>query len=333
MKRIAVVTSGGDAPGMNAAIRAVVLKGLASGCQVFGVKKGYQGLITGEIIELNSLLVSDILHRGGTFLQSARCPEFKTMEGMKKAQAQLEKLQIEGLVVIGGDGSFHGAIDLDKLGYHTVGIPATIDNDIGFTDFALGFDTAVNTALEAINKIRDTAASHNRVYVVEVMGREAGFIALYAGLGGAAEAVLVPEVKPDLDEVVNRIKLNDEKGRGNSIIIVAEGLFGNPLSGRPTAESSAFMVGNYIHIRTGKDTRITILGHIQRGGSPSALDRILATRFGAKAVELLLEGQSGKMVGWVQNTIRVESLEKAIESKNAIDLSLLELADILATTH
>lgn len=332
MKRIAVITSGGDAPGMNAAVRAAVLKGLASGCQVYGVKRGYQGLISGEIIEFNAMAVSDILHRGGTVLHSARCPEFKTKEGREKAAAHLDRLKIDGLVIIGGDGSFRGAKDLNKMGYTTVGIPATIDNDIGCTDFALGFDTAVNTALDAVNKIRDTAASHDRVYVVEVMGRNSGFLALYSGLAGAAEAVLVPEVEPDLDEVVRRIRKNDAKGRTNSIIIVAEGLFGNPVSGRPSSESSAFKVGTYIHEQTGKDTRITILGHIQRGGSPSAVDRILGTRFGAKAVELLLDGETEKMVGWVQNRITVSPLDLAIESRNDIDLSLLKLADVLATT-
>jgi len=332
MKKIAVITSGGDAPGMNAAIRAVTLKALHEGCQVFGVKKGYQGLITGEIVELTSFAVSEILHRGGTILFSTRCPEFKTEEGMKKAKKQLERLGIDGLVVIGGDGSFRGAMDLSKMGFAVVGIPATIDNDIGGTELSLGFDTAVNTALDAINKIRDTAISHERVYVIEVMGRNAEFIALYAGLAGAADAILIPEVEPDLDEVVFRVKNATAKGRGHSIVVVAEGLFGNPMSGRNTAESSAFKVGNYVMEKTGKDTRITILGHLQRGGSPSATDRILGTRFGAKAVEQLLSGDTEKMLGWNKNEITVAPLQEGIGKRNVLDLSLLSLADLLAVT-
>jgi len=332
MKRIAVITSGGDAPGMNAALRAAVLKGINAGCQVFGVKKGYQGLISGEIVELNSFAVSEILHRGGTILYSTRCPEFKKEQGMQKAQAHLKRFGIEGLVIIGGDGSFRGALDLNKMGFATIGIPATIDNDISGTELSLGFDTAINSALEAINKIRDTATSHERVYVVEVMGRNTGFIAVYAGLAGAADAILVPEVEPDLNEVVYRIKNATAKGRGHSIVVVAEGLFGDPMSGRATAESSAFKVGNYVHEKTGKDTRITILGHLQRGGSPSATDRILGTRFGAKAVEELLAGATEKMIGWNKNMITVSPLRDALGGRNQVDLSLLDLADILAVT-
>src|SRR5690554_1650013 len=332
MKRIAVITSGGDAPGMNAALRAAVLKGINAGRQVFGVKKGYQGLISGEIVELNSFAVSEILHRGGTILYSTRCPECKKEQGMQKAQAHLKRFGIEGLVIIGGDGSFRGALDLNKMGFATIGIPATIDNDISGTELSLGFDTAINSALEAINKIRDTATSHERVYVVEVMGRNTGFIAVYAGLAGAADAILVPEVEPDLNEVVYRIKNATAKGRGHSIVVVAEGLFGDPMSGRATAESSAFKVGNYVHEKTGKDTRITILGHLQRGGSPSATDRILGTRFGAKAVEELLAGATEKMIGWNKNMITVSPLRDALGGRNQVDLSLLDLADILAVT-
>ena len=333
MKRIAIVTSGGDAPGMNAAIRAATLKAINAGCKVFGAKRGYQGLITGEIVELNALAVSDILHRGGTILHSARCPEFKTEEGQKKALNNLEIYKIDGLVIIGGDGSFRGAKDLNELGFTTIGIPGTIDNDIGCTERALGFDTAVNTALDAINKIRDTAASHDRVYVVEVMGKNAGFIAVNAGLAGAAEAILIPEVEPDLDEVVKRVKANDVRGRSHSIVVVAEGVFGDPISGRPTCESSAMTVGNYLREKTGKDTRITILGHIQRGGSPSGVDRILGTRFGAKSVDLLLDGETEKMVGWNKNELTVSPMDESIAAGNRIDLNLLALADLLATTY
>jgi 6-phosphofructokinase 1 len=251
---------------------------------------------------------------------------------MKKAKEHLERLGIEGLIVIGGDGSFRGAMDLSKMGFAVIGIPATIDNDIGGTELSLGFDTAVNTALDAINKIRDTAISHERVYVVEVMGRNAGFIALYAGLAGAADAILIPEVEPDLDEVVFRVKNATAKGRGHSIVVVAEGLFGNPMSGRTTAESSAFKVGNYVMEKTGKDTRITILGHLQRGGSPSATDRILGTRFGAKAMEQLLSGATEQMLGWNKNEVTIGPLRDGITKRNQLDLTLLSLADLLAVT-
>lgn len=331
MKRIAIITSGGDAPGMNAAIRAATLTGINAGCQVFGVKRGYKGLITGEIVGLSSMAVSDILHRGGTVLHSARCPEFATEEGQKKALEQLEKFQIEGLVVIGGDGSFRGAQDLNKMGFVTVGIPATIDNDIGCTDCALGFDTTLNTVLDAINKIRDTAISHDRVYVVEVMGKNSGFIALYSGLAGGADAILVPEIEPDLDKVVERVEEINRKGRGHSIVIVAEGIFGDPVNALSTTESSAFKVGTYVKQKTGKDTRITILGHIQRGGSPSALDRTLGTRFGATATKLLLDGETQKMVGWVKSEIKISTMDEAMSAKNRIDLELYKLAEILAS--
>ncbi|HBK68128.1 MAG TPA: 6-phosphofructokinase [Firmicutes bacterium] len=330
MKKIAIITSGGDAPGMNAVIRAATLTGINAGCQVFGVKRGYQGLITGEIVELTSAAVFDILHRGGTVLHSARCPKFGTEAGQKKALEQLENFQIEGMVVIGGDGSFRGAQALNKLGFTTVGIPATIDNDIGCTDFSVGFDTAVNTVLDAINKIRDTASSHDRVYVVEVMGKNSGFIALYSGLSGGADAILIPEIEFDLESVVKRIGEINRKGREYSIVLVAEGLFGDPISGRFIAESSAFKVGTYINEQTGRDTRITILGHIQRGGSPSALDRTLGTRFGAKATELLLAGETNKMVGWVRNEIKVSTMDEAIANKNQVDPTLYQLTEILA---
>ncbi|HEY8392778.1 MAG TPA: 6-phosphofructokinase [Capillibacterium sp.] len=331
MKRIAIITSGGDAPGMNAAIRAATLTAIKNGCEVFGVIRGYQGLINGEITELTSLAVSDILHRGGTILHSARSKEFATAEGREKAVQTLHDFGIEGVVVIGGDGSFRGALELTKLGFATVGIPGTIDNDIECTDLSIGFDTALNTVLDSINKIRDTAVSHDRVYVVEVMGKNSGFIALYSALAGGADAVLIPEVEPDLDKVVQRIETVSRIGRRHSIVIVAEGIFGDPLSGRAFSESAAFKVATYINLKVKKDTRVTILGHIQRGGSPSALDRTLGTRFGAKAVELLLDGENGMMVGWVDHDLKVSPMEEAIARKKRVEPEVYALAETLTS--
>jgi 6-phosphofructokinase 1 len=331
VKRIAVLTSGGDAPGMNAAIRAVVRKAIYHNCEVLGVHRGFAGIINGDFRVLTSKDVGDILHRGGTILQSARCPEFRTYEGQKIAAEQLRQHGIEGLVVIGGDGSFRGAQVLNKMGFLTVGIPGSIDNDIGCTDYSIGFDTAVNTAIDAINKIRDTASSHDRVYVVEVMGRNAGFLALAAGIAGGAEAILIPELKQDLNEVARRIAEGINKGKTHSIIVVAEGYFGDPVVGGPElSESSAATIGKIIQQVTKKDTRITILGHIQRGGSPTALDRMIATLSGAKAVELLLNGESQKMVGYVDGKIMVFSMDESIAMQKTIDREMLELANILA---
>lgn len=326
--KIGVLTSGGDAPGMNAAIRAVVRKALYHGCEVYGIKRGYSGLLTGEIVPLNSQSVSDILQKGGTILQSARCPEFKTPEGQAKAKAQLEKLGLNGLVIIGGDGSFRGAQVLNKMGFLTVGIPGTIDNDIGCTDYSIGFDTAVNTVLDAINKIRDTASSHNRVYVIEVMGKNSGFIAVGAGLTGGAEAILIPEKQVNLDDVCAQITANAKLGKAHSIVLVAEGYFEDPA----TAEhSSGFRVGKYIAEKTGCDTRITILGHLQRGGTPTFFDRKLATLMGNKAVELLLEGETEKMVGMVNNRIQSFPMEQAINTKKSVSQLELELAGIMSS--
>lgn len=326
--KIGVLTSGGDAPGMNAAIRAVVRKALYHGCEVFGIKRGYSGLISGEIVSLGSRSVSDILQKGGTILQSARCPEFKTKEGQAKAKAQLETLGLNGLVIIGGDGSFRGAQDLNKMGFLTVGIPGTIDNDIGCTDYAIGFDTAVNTVLDAINKIRDTASSHNRVYVIEVMGKNSGFIAVGAGLTGGAEAILIPENPVNLDDICAKISENAKLGKAHSIVLVAEGYYEDPI----TAEhSSGFRVGKYIGEKTGCDTRITILGHLQRGGTPTFFDRKLATLMGNKAVEMLLDGETEKMVGMVGNRIQTYPLEEAINTKKSVSQLELELADIMSS--
>ncbi len=325
--KIGVITSGGDAPGMNAAIRAIVRKALYHDCQVFGIKRGFSGLLNGEIISMNSRSVGDILQHGGTILQSARCPEFSTSEGREKAKGQLSNLGLNGLIVIGGDGSFRGAQVINNMGFKTVAIPATIDNDIGCTDYSIGFDTAVNTVLDAMNKIRDTAFSHNRVYVVEVMGKTSGFIAAAAGLTGGAEAILIPEVSFNLDEICCQIQKSAQLGKAHSIILVAEGLNGDP---KEVEKSSGFTVGNYIRNQTGCDTRITVLGHIQRGGTPTFFDRKLGTLMGAKAVELLLNGETEKMVGFVGNQIQVFDINDAIRTKKTIDYSELELDHIMA---
>lgn len=318
MKRIAVLTSGGDAPGMNAAIRAVVRKGVYHGLEVIGVYRGYQGLIRGDLKPLSLGSVGDIIHRGGTMLYTARSEEFKTEEGQEKAVKTLREHGVEGLVVIGGDGSFRGAMKLTQRGIPTVGVPGTIDNDIPGTDFTIGFDTAINTVIQAIDKIRDTATSHERTYVVEVMGRDAGDIALWAGLADGAESILIPEAPYDLDEVVERLQRGNKRGKKHSIILVAEGV------------ASGVEVGEEIRRRTGWETRVTVLGHIQRGGSPTAFDRVLASRMGAAAVDLILEGKANQMVAIQNNEIRGIPFEEAFKQKHRLDLSMYQLAGILA---
>ncbi len=331
MKTIAVVTSGGDAPGMNAAIRAIVRTAGYYQANVLGVMRGYHGLIHDEIIELNPRSVADIIHRGGTILKSARSEEFKTPEGQARALDNLRRAGAEGLVVIGGDGSFRGALCLQEAGINVVGIPATIDNDIPCTDFSIGFDTTVNTVIEVINKIRDTATSHERIYVVEVMGRNSGHIALYAGLAGGAETILIPEVEFSLDEVCERLISGYKLGKAHSIVLVAEGVGGDFKTGRSINESSAFRVANYVREKTGFETRVTVLGHIQRGGNPSANDRILASRLGARAVEMLMEGRGGYMVGVINNKIEATPLEEIFQREKTLDLEFYRLAHILAS--
>ncbi|MBA4549445.1 6-phosphofructokinase [Thermoactinomyces intermedius] len=318
MKRIAVLTSGGDAPGMNAAIRAVVRSGHYHGLEVYGVIRGYTGLINGDIRPLSLRSVGDIIHRGGTILYSARCKEFQTEEGRKKAVEQLRKHEIDGLVVIGGDGSFRGAQKLTALGFPAVGVPGTIDNDIPGTDFTIGFDTAVNTVIDCIDKIRDTATSHERTYVIEVMGRNAGDIALWSGLADGAESILIPESPYDLDDVVRRLKQATESGKKHSIIIVAEGVG----SGVEFAEK--------IKEKLSVETRVTVLGHVQRGGSPTAFDRVLASRMGAKAVDLLRAGEKDKMVAIQNNKLVGIDFDEAFSMKHQPDMELYDLAKILS---
>ncbi|WP_332629080.1 6-phosphofructokinase [Halalkalibacter flavus] len=318
MKRIGVLTSGGDSPGMNAAIRAVVRKAIFHGLEVYGISYGYAGLINGEIKKMELGSVGDIIHRGGTVLYTARCEEFKTLEGQKKGIEQLKKFGIEGLVVIGGDGSYRGAQKLTEHGFPTIGVPGTIDNDIPGTDFTIGFDTALNTVIDAIDKIRDTATSHERTYVIEVMGRHAGDLALWSGLADGAETIIVPEADYEMSDIIARLKRGQERGKKHSIIIVAEGV------------GSGFDFGNRIKEEINLETRVTVLGHIQRGGSPSGFDRVLASRLGAKAVDLLLEGKAGVTVGIEKNELVYHDIDEALARKHSIDMEMYKLSQQLS---
>ncbi|GGC93647.1 ATP-dependent 6-phosphofructokinase [Thalassobacillus devorans] len=318
MKKIGVLTSGGDAPGMNAAIRAVVRKAIYHDLEVYGIKYGYQGLIDGNIEKMELGSVGDIIQRGGTKLYSARCEEFKTEAGQEKGIEQLKKHGIDGLVVIGGDGSFRGAKKLTEKGYPCIGVPGTIDNDIPGTDFTIGFDTALNTIIEAIDKIRDTATSHERTYVVEVMGRDAGDLALWAGLADGAETIMVPERNEDFDDVVQRLKRGHDRGKKHSIIIVAEGV------------GSGFDFGQRIKEATDLETRVTVLGHTQRGGSPTAADRVLASRLGAKAVDILLAGKAGRMVGIQNNELVDHDILEVLDQGHMLDMDMYKLSQELS---
>ncbi|MBM7641808.1 6-phosphofructokinase [Streptococcus loxodontisalivarius] len=296
MKRIAVLTSGGDAPGMNAAVRAVVRKAISEGMEVYGINRGYAGMVEGDIHQFDAKSVANVLSRGGTFLQSARYPEFAQLEGQLKGIEQLKKHGIEGVVVVGGDGSYHGAMRLTEHGFPAVGLPGTIDNDIVGTDYTIGFDTAVNTALEALDRLRDTAFSHGRTFVVEVMGRGAGDIALWAGIAGGADQIIVPEEDFDINEVVRKVTEGYEtKNKNHHIIVVAEGV----MSGEEFAAKMK-------EAGDTSDLRVTNLGHLLRGGSPTARDRVLASWMGAHAVELLKAGRGGLAVG-IHNEELVES--------------------------
>jgi len=318
LKRIGVLTSGGDAPGMNAAIRAVVRKGIYHGLELYGIKYGFQGLMEGNIEKMEIGSVGDIIQRGGTALFSARSEEFKTDEGQQKAIEQLEKFGIEGLVVIGGDGSFRGAEALTKKGFPCIGIPATIDNDITGTDFTIGFDTALNTVIEAIDKIRDTATSHERTYIIEVMGRDAGDLALWAGLAGGAESIIIPEKKEDFQDIIDRLKRGHERGKKHSIILLAEGV------------GSGFDYGEKIEKETKLETRVTVLGYIQRGGSPSATDRVLASRLGGRAIELLMDGKAGRMVGIEYNRLVDYAFNDIFNGSNTIHDEMYRLSKELS---
>jgi 6-phosphofructokinase 1 len=318
MKKIAVLTSGGDAPGMNAAIRAVVRKARFHGVEVVGVYHGYEGLYNGDFELLDIGAVGDLIQRGGTKLFSARFPQFKEDDYQYKAIERMKQEGIEGLVVIGGDGSYRGAMQLSQKGFPCVGIPGTIDNDIPGTEYTIGFDTAINTVVESIDKIRDTATSHENTFVIEVMGRDAGDIALWAGLAAGAESILIPEEQWDIDDIVIRLERGSARGKRHSIIIVAEGV----MNGHKLAQE--------LQERTGVQIRTSVLGHMQRGGSPTARDRVLAGRFGARAVELLLENKGGRAVGVKNHAVVDYELKQAFEEKHQADLSLYALSQELS---
>jgi 6-phosphofructokinase 1 len=324
MKRIAVLTSGGDAPGMNACIRAVVRGAVYHGIDVIGIRRGYSGLINGDIFQMASNSVSNIIQRGGTILKSTRSPEFMTVEGRKKAYDQLTNLAIEGLVVIGGNGTFKGALQLfEEYQLPVIGVPGTIDNDLFGTDYTIGYDTAVNTALGAIDKIRDTADSHERIFLIEVMGRDSGYIAIQSGIAGGAELVMVPEIGLSASELIDVLKQGRNRSQSSSIIILAEGEKKGTTAG--VAEQIKQQVGHEF------DLRVTTLGHIQRGGAPSAYDRILASRLGLGALEGLLEGKKNVMVGVVNNELRYTSLWNAIHLPKPISKDLLRMVKLLSS--
>ena len=315
MKSIAVLTSGGDAPGMNPAVRAVVRTACQRGIKVYGVDRGYTGLINGDIHEMNLLSVSDIITRGGTILYSARCPEFKTEEGLQKAVSTCKKFGIDGMVIIGGDGSFRGARDLSLRGIPCIGLPGTIDNDISCTDYTIGYDTCLNTIVQMVDRIRDTSESHDRCTVVEVMGRGAGYLALEAGIAVGATSIIVPEVEYDIErDVIARIREFQKTGKKHFIVIVAEGVGG-------TAE-----IAKKIEAETGVESRATILGHVQRGGSPTARDRIMASQMGSRAVDLLTQGIGNRVVGIKDNKIVDFDIFEALKMTKTIDMKDYELA-------
>jgi len=317
------MTSGGDAPGMNACIRAVVRTGLYHGLNVFGIMRGYQGMIEGDIFQMQTQSVSNIIQRGGTILKTARSKEFTTPEGRQKAYDQLKAHNIDGLVLIGGDGTFRGAVEFFKqFNIPAIGIPGTIDKDMAGTDYTIGFDTAVNTAVEAIDKIRDTADAHDRLFVVEVMGRDAGYIALHSGLACGAEAVLIPEIHTDIDSVINQVNFDNKRKKLTQILVVAEG---DDFGG---ADEVAKTIKKNL---PDADLRVTILGHIQRGGSPSCQDRILASRLGYAAVEGLLHGKSQQMVGIINDHIHFTPLEKAAKQKQRLQKDMVEMIKVLAS--
>lgn len=314
IKSIAVLTSGGDSQGMNAAVRAVVRSALFYGLEVHAVYRGFQGLINDDIRPMDLRSVGDIIQRGGTILQTARSEEFMTEAGQRKAADNLRKRGIDGLVVIGGDGSYQGANILCKLGIKAMCLPGTIDNDISYTDFTIGFDTAVSIAVDAINKLRDTMSSHERSSVVEVMGRHSGDIALHAGFASGAETILVPEVKVDLDVVADRMKENFEQGKRHSIIVVAEGV------------GTGDEIAEQIMTRQGIEARVTVLGHVQRGGSPTHNDRILGSRLGDFAVRKLIEGESGKACGVIHDELITTDIDKVVNTKKSFNYELYEMA-------
>ncbi|SOD92299.1 6-phosphofructokinase [Spirosoma fluviale] len=323
MKRVAVFTSGGDAPGMNACIRAVVRGAVYHGIEVFGIRRGYSGMINGDIFQMSSHSVSNIVQRGGTILKSARSKEFMTPEGRAKAYEQLQKFDIEGLVAIGGNGTFTGAtLFFDEYGIPTVGAPGTIDNDLYGTDHTIGFDTAVNTALEAIDKIRDTADSHDRIFFIEVMGRDSGYIAIQSGIAGGAEMVMVPEVLTPISEVVETLKSGWSRQKSSSIVVIAEG--------EEAGNAAEIAEKIRLQVQSNIDMRVTTLGHIQRGGVPTAYDRILASRLGLGALEGLMNGEQNVMAGIINNELVYTPFRDTIRLPKPISEDLLRMVKILS---
>lgn len=323
VSRIAVLTSGGDSPGMNAAIRAVVRTGNYYGLEMFGVMRGYQGLLENDIMQMDNRSVANIIQRGGTILKTARCKEFMTAEGRKKAYDVLRARGIDGLVIIGGDGSFRGAVEFSReYDIACIGLAGTIDKDIQGTDFTIGFDTAVNTAVEAIDKIRDTADAHDRLFIIEVMGRDSGYIALHSGIATGAENILIPEQKTDIEAIISSLQEKERRRKLVNLIIVAEGA---DLGG---ADKVASAIKEQI---PNMETRVTILGHIQRGGAPTCLDRLIASRMGYHAVECLLEGRHNVFVGIMNNKMNYVPLEKVGKKKGTINDEWMKIVKILAS--
>ncbi len=320
MKRIGVLTSGGDAPGMNAAVRAVLRTAIYNGLEVFGIRRGYQGLIEADIFEMNLGSVADIIQRGGTILKSSRSKEFMTEEGLQKALNVLRIFEIEGLVVIGGDGTFNGAKTLNDKGFPVMALPGTIDNDMGYTDATIGFDTVVNTVTESIGRLRDTTESHGRATIVEVMGRDCGDIALYSGIAGGADSIVVPEKEIDVDRICKKLLEGKSRGKKHAIIVFAEG----------EGKITPFELAETIEENTGIESRVTILGYVQRGGSPSAYDRIIASKMGSKAVELLIEGEAGLALGIRGGDAISVPIDEAIDADKKFRERDLEIADELS---
>ncbi len=318
IKKVGVLTSGGDAPGMNAAIRAVVRAALAHNMKIFGVKHGYNGLIGDDIEELNIRSVAEIIHRGGTMLYTARSPEFMTLQGQQTAAANCRKHGIEAMIIIGGDGSFRGAKELSAQEVPCIGIPGTIDNDIACTDYTIGYDTAMNTAIQMIDKLRDTTQSHERCSVVEVMGRHAGYIAANTGLAVGAFSIFIPEKKSNIDELVARMKFSRKLGKKHFIIIVAEGA------------GHSEEIAKEIEEKTGIESRATILGHVQRGGAPTQRDRVAATRLGYHAINLVSRGITDRVIGFHDEDLVDFDISEALSMKKSLDLSLLEINDTLS---
>jgi len=323
IKKIGLITSGGDAPGMNAAIRAVVRACTYYKIDCVGIYRGYQGMIEGDFEPLSARHVSNIINRGGTIFKTDRSAEFRTKEGREKAYIQLKNAEIDALVLIGGDGTFNGGIVFNKeFKIPLIGIPGTIDNDIFGTDYTIGYDTALNTIVQVIDKIRDTASSHNRLFFVEVMGRDAGFIALNAGVGAGAEEILIPEENLGLERLLESLKRSKRSGKSSSIVVVAEG---------DKIGKNVFELADYVEENLPQyEVRVSVLGHMQRGGSPSCFDRVLASRLGVRAVELLLDGKTNLMVGLINNEVETTELKKAVKGRHEIDKELLRVSDIMS---